>query len=254
MKRIPTLLAVTLALARVYAAPATPGKLKITTTGIINSGTDSVGLFGAGANLAGQSYTLKISYDAPGSSYFAAAAGTFASDIADPIEGQVTATVNGVSLTARLVNSTSATLAEDLYHFYSANSGMDAPGNFASVSQDVECANACVPQADLLTRFFYTLQAGDVGADTFTFTTAAGATVSFVGTPAGIAFRSPPGRSPIQASASAAGPANPCDPLNYGAVGDGVIGANTGTDNTSAIQTAIDSCAAAERRYPCLSV
>src|SRR5258707_10817342 len=38
-------------------------------------------------------------------------------------------------------------------------------------------------------------------------------------------------------AAHAAGP-NPCDPLTYGAVGDGV------TDNTTAIQTAVNNCAA----------
>ena len=239
--------------------PATPGKLLITTTGIISSGTDSAGLFGAGIRLAGQSYTLTILYDAPGPSYFARAAGTFASDIGDPIQGFVTATVNGDSITAPLANLTSATLVEDLYHFYAANSGMDAPGNFASVSQDVECVNTCVRYADLLTRFFYTLQSGDLGVDTYTFTNAAGTqTVSFVGAPASIAFtwsrsRSPghcrqPGCSPsvaLRMSVRAAPAANPCDPLNYGAVGDGVIGANAGTDNTTAIQTAIDACAAA---------
>lgn len=37
---------------------------------------------------------------------------------------------------------------------------------------------------------------------------------------------------------------NPCDPLTYGAVGDGAIGTNNGTDNTNAIQSAIDVCSA----------
>ena len=223
--------------------PPNRGKLLITTTGIITSGTDPAGLFGAGMNLAGQSYTLTILCDAPGSSYFAGATGTFASDISDPIQGFVSATVSGDAITAPLENSTSATLVEDLYHFYGANSGLDATGNFASVSQDVECVNTCVPYADLLTQFFYTLKSGDVGVDTYTFTNAAGtATVSFVGVPASIAFRWPRSRGPGHCrqpgcSASAALPmivatapgANPCDSLNYGAVGDGVIGANAGT-------------------------
>jgi polygalacturonase len=37
---------------------------------------------------------------------------------------------------------------------------------------------------------------------------------------------------------------NPCSPLSYGAVGDGVVGTNNGTLNTVAIQSAIDACAA----------
>ena len=39
-------------------------------------------------------------------------------------------------------------------------------------------------------------------------------------------------------------PGNPCSPLTYSAVGDGTIGTDNGTDNTLAIQTAIDNCAA----------
>jgi polygalacturonase len=42
--------------------------------------------------------------------------------------------------------------------------------------------------------------------------------------------------------AQAAG--NPCSPLTYGAVGDGTVGTNNGTLNTTAIQTAINNCAA----------
>jgi polygalacturonase len=37
---------------------------------------------------------------------------------------------------------------------------------------------------------------------------------------------------------------NPCDPHTYGAVGDGTIGTNNGTLNTTAIQSAINACAA----------
>ncbi|HTS20691.1 MAG TPA: glycosyl hydrolase family 28 protein [Casimicrobiaceae bacterium] len=37
---------------------------------------------------------------------------------------------------------------------------------------------------------------------------------------------------------------NPCSPLTYGAVGDGTVGTDNGTDNTVPIQMAIDACAA----------
>jgi polygalacturonase len=43
-------------------------------------------------------------------------------------------------------------------------------------------------------------------------------------------------------AAKAAG--NPCSPLTYGAVGDGVVGTDNGTLNTVPIQAAIDACAA----------
>ncbi len=45
--------------------------------------------------------------------------------------------------------------------------------------------------------------------------------------------------------AQAAG--NPCSPMTYGAIGDGTVGTNNGTDNTVAIQTAINNCAARRR-------
>src|ERR1700728_2355646 len=43
-------------------------------------------------------------------------------------------------------------------------------------------------------------------------------------------------------AAQAAG--NPCSPLTYGAVGDGTVGTNNGTLNTTSIQSAINACAA----------
>jgi polygalacturonase len=53
-------------------------------------------------------------------------------------------------------------------------------------------------------------------------------------------------------AAHAAG--NPCSPTTYGAVADGVIGASTGTDNTAAIQAAINACAQAGGGIVSLSV
>ncbi len=56
------------------------------------------------------------------------------------------------------------------------------------------------------------------------------------------------GGAVLLASAMSAGMAqaagNPCSPMTYGAIGDGVIGTNNGTLNTVAIQTAINNCAA----------
>src|SRR5215831_2032329 len=48
----------------------------------------------------------------------------------------------------------------------------------------------------------------------------------------------------VATSAGAIVVGNPCSPLSYGAVGDGTVGTNNGTLNTTAIQSAIDACAA----------
>jgi polygalacturonase len=226
------------------AGTAAHDKLSITTTGVISSGADPAGFFGAGPNLGGQDYTMTILLDSLGSSYFAGKSGTFASDIADPIKGSVTVTVNGRAMKSALVNATSATLVEDQYHFYAANSGLDTPANFASASQDIQCATACVPYANLRTAFSYTLQSEDAGLDTFTFTSADGAAmVTFTGAPVNIAVESSRGKK-IPPKPAMASSSNPCDPRYYGAIDDGAIGTNAGTDNTAAIQSAIDACAA----------
>ena len=176
------LLASTLAACGMIAGQADAAALVITTSGVISSGSDPTDLLGAGTDLTGDSYSLTVKYDDLGPSYFTDGSGTFASDIGDPLTGYVVVTVDHHSLFTALQVGTSASLVEDLYDLFATNNGNDAAGNFADVSQNLQCASTCVPYADLQTKFSYTLQPGDLGVDTYSFTNAGGtATVSFTG-------------------------------------------------------------------------
>jgi hypothetical protein len=181
------LLASALAAGSLLTGPAIAGDMMITTMGTILSGSDPTDLFGAGSNLAGDSYSLVVDYNALGVAYFTNGLGTSASDIGDPIVGYVTATVNGTSLTTDLDFNTSATLIEDLSDLYAANNGTDPSGDYASVTQEVSAASNFVPFADLQTDFFYALQSGDFGQDTYFYQNAADTqSASFIGTPTSI--------------------------------------------------------------------
>ena len=176
------LVAATLAACALAAGAADAANITIITMGTITSGSDASDLFGAGANLAGDPYTLVVEYDALGASYFTD--GSFGSDIGDPITGSVTATIDGTAFTSALLTDTSASLIEDLTDVFSGNSGNDAAGDFTDVSQNVSSANSFVPVADLQTDFFYAVQPGDSGLDSYLFTNAADTeTVSFTGAP-----------------------------------------------------------------------
>jgi hypothetical protein len=188
------------------AAPADAGPFEITTTGTINSGSESGGLFGlptATTSLAGDSYTLVAEFDDLGPNY--SAAGSFASDFESfpGTPGSVTVTVNGASLTTPLPDSLESVLEESLVagfgSFNDSNNGFTGSndsGAFATFSQDLVCgsSNSCVPDADLLTPFFYRLIAGDSGTDQFAFNgagfPAAGVPVAtFTGTEISMAFQ-----------------------------------------------------------------
>jgi hypothetical protein len=180
------------------ALPADAGSLLITTTGTIVKGTETDGLFGllATSSLAGDPYTLAVFYDGLGSNYNAG--GGYASDVESfpGTAGYVTATVNGISLTMPLTNSLGSILEESLVAgFGSLNAsnngynGAASTGSFVTVSQNLVCgsSNSCVPAADLMTPFFYSLIAGDSGTDQFTFEgagfpTSGTPTATFVGT------------------------------------------------------------------------
>jgi hypothetical protein len=188
------------------AVPADADELLITTTGTITSGSEAGGLFGlpaASTSLAGDSYTLVVGFNSLGPNY--SAAGSFASDFESfpGTPGYVTATVNGISVTTQLPNSLGSVLEESLVagfgSFFDSNNGYSSAGTtgaFATVSQDVVCgsSNSCVPAADLMTPFSYTLIAGDSGTDQYTFDgagfPAAGTpTATFVGTETSMDFQ-----------------------------------------------------------------
>jgi hypothetical protein len=200
------LLVSTLLSGGLLAHQADAGEMLITTTGTITSGSETGGLFGLGAtaSLAGDSYTLQAYYGSLGPNY--SAGGSFASDFESSpgTAGYVKATVNGVSITTPLTNSLGSILEESLVAgfgaFYASNNGYNgaaSTGAFTTFSQDLVCgsSNSCVPAADLLTPFFYSLLAGDSGTDQYTFNCAgfpsctAGAT--FIGTENTFSFQVP---------------------------------------------------------------
>jgi hypothetical protein len=164
------------------ALPADAADMLITTTGTVTSGTETGGLFGLGAtgSLAGQNYTLAVNYDYLGPNYFTTGSGTYASDFESfpGTPGWVKLTINGQSVTVNLTNSLGSQLEESLTAGYGSldatNNGYNgaaATGAFVTVSQDLSCSsdNSCVPYADLLTPFLYSLIPGDSGTDEYAF-------------------------------------------------------------------------------------
>ena len=174
----------------VLASPFT-----VTTTGTVTSGNDPGNLFGAGAGagagLVGSAYTLTAAYSGVGPGYFTSG-GTFALDLGDAIPGSVSVTIGAMTLSTALSFNTGVTLDEDSSDLFATNSGNDAAGNFAFVSQQLSTIGSVIPVADLQTRFGYRLMAGDSGSDIFSFSNAANTqTASFNGAESSIAFAVP---------------------------------------------------------------
>lgn len=168
--------------------------LVLTTTGTIQSGSETGGLFGlptATTSLAGSSYTLIVNYNRLGPNYYSTGNGSFAQDNETPgTAGYVTAIINGHSLTTTLSNSLGSSLIADLYDFIGANQGYNGSattGAYVNVLQELSCSNACVPYANLSTNFSYTLTPADFGTDLFTyqgagFPTSGAPMANFIGT------------------------------------------------------------------------
>jgi hypothetical protein len=181
------------------AAPA--NALSVITTGTIDSGSETGGLFGlptSTTSLANASYTLLVNYAGLGPNYFTAGDGSFAQDTenAPGTTGFVTVTINGQSLTTPLTNSLGSSLIEDMFDFAASNQGFNggpSTGAFVNVSQALSCGDVCIPVADLAVPFTHVLGSADFGTDLYTFQgtgfpSTGTPTASFTGTQTSFAF------------------------------------------------------------------
>jgi hypothetical protein len=180
-------LAATLAACGLGAGRAHATALTLTTSGTILSGTDTGGAFGpAGANLAGQGYTLTLAFDSLGAVFTTGAIAQASGNLT----GSVTATVGGVSLDAALVNSYGASLLETPTEIYGFDNGDDGLGESVSATDSLSTAGNAFP-VDLSQSLSYAAGAADaplnLGAVQFS-ATGPGANVSFTGTPSTVSL------------------------------------------------------------------
>ena len=185
------------------AALPAEAQITITTVGTINTGSETGGLFGlpdATTPLTG-AYSLSVEFNSY-QSYYTNGTGGFAQATANfsVIPGVVTATVNGVSLTTNMLFPLASNIGESLFGLDSSTAGTDAGGAYVNASQSLSCTlSPCIPYANLLTPFLYTLGPSDFGTDSFTYNgagfpatpPAVTPTAIFVGTETSVDFQVP---------------------------------------------------------------
>ena len=209
MSRLLAGIAATLAAAAV-SPPAHAAFYTLTTTGTVDRGSDTSGLFGTpGGNLAGRSYALSLSFDTPGSFSYASATNATTSGSAT---GSVTVTVGGVSFSTQLVDSYGSFLELTPNEATASNIGDDPAGNFLSVTNQFTAASGVVP-VSFSQPFSYTGTVADRAGN-------AGSPVSFsVSGLANASFSATPG------AVSATVPAAVPEPASLGLLAAGLAGA-----------------------------
>jgi hypothetical protein len=182
-----------LALAAVaVAASSAHAAIILVSKGVIDSGTDSTGVFGAPANLAGKAYKLTITYDDFSTAYHSSSA-TFEKETG-PVTGAVGVAVDGHPFAANVTRSFGAMLYVNDNGAFSEltglQSGNDAMGQNVYVSHDLS-SNAGTVAGPAFAMASYTTQAGDVSQATFRTSGSEGG-ASFTATPSGAWLVYPP--------------------------------------------------------------
>lgn len=160
----------------------------LTTSGLIVSGTDTSGVFGAvGGSLAGRTYTMSLAYSGLGSFTFNSPT---TAETSGPITGQITATIGGRTFSAPFVNSFAALVEETPNELYGFNSGDNNAGEVLT-GTNAFITSANVLPVDLSKSLFYAGTAADLAGNAgqvqFSASGPLGA-ASFTATPTSLLF------------------------------------------------------------------
>ena len=174
------------------AATSAHAALILVSKGVIDTGTDATGVFGAPADLAGKAYKFTITYDDFSGAYHSSSA-TFEKE-AGPVTGAVGVVVDGHSFAANVTRSFGAMLYVNDNGAFSEltgfQSGNDATGQNVYVAHDLSSTAGTVA-GPAFAMASYTAQAGDVSQVTFRTSGAKGG-ASFTATPSGSWLVHPP--------------------------------------------------------------
>ncbi len=161
-------------------------------SGTITSGSDANNLLGQGTNLAGLSYTLSVTYPAPGANYNVTP-GTDATDIFNTgLPSSAFLTIGSGQQSTIFTLNYCDSLVQSPTDLLVNTSGTDAAGNLLTVSQFVFGGASIFGSPDLQTAATYTLTGGDSASDSYTWTNANDSrTVTFSGAPTSVQLQMP---------------------------------------------------------------
>lgn len=165
------------------AATSVHAAIILVSKGVIDSGNDSTGVFGAPSDLSGKPYKVEISYD-DFSNAFHTSSATFDKEVG-AVRGVVEVAVGGTAFSANVTRSFGAMLYVDNNGAFSEltgfQSGNGANGQNVYVSHDLSSTSGTVA-GPAIGMTAYTAVAGDVSNVAFK-TSGPGGSASFTATP-----------------------------------------------------------------------